>query len=113
MFDFIPKGASPATASGRQRVTAGRILSEWRVRIDPEGGGSTVAILMRDTARPDARPTFEIYRQRWHARSEISTLLTGSGFEIVDWRPAEPGGDDGWLHVVARRTDAPPEARTP
>lgn len=113
MFDFIPRGASSATASGRQRVLTRGILSEWRVRIDPEGRGSSVAILMRDTARPEARPRVEIHRQRWHAPAEIRALLAESGFEILDWRPTEPGGGDGWLHVVARRTAAPAEARTP
>lgn len=102
VLDFIPEGAGKGATGGRQRVRAGGIRSEWRVRIDPEGRGSVVAILLRNGARGEAAPVVEVHRQRWHAPDRVRQLLERFGFDVVDWRPVEPGGSGDWIHVVAR-----------
>lgn len=102
LFDFIPRGANKGATGGTQHVALGPIRSEWRIQIDPQGRGSAVAIIMR---RDDdkAPPLVEVHRQRWHDVEEVKTLLTASGFELLNCRPAEPEGDGNWLHVVARK----------
>lgn len=104
VFDFIPEGAGERMKSGRQRLRFGRVLSEWRVRLDPGGRGSEVAILMRRTDRPELPVQVELHRQRWHPRDEVRALAEAAGFEVIETRPAEMEGGGGWLHVVARRS---------
>lgn len=111
LFDVIPQGANRGAASGRQRVRIGPIHSEWRVQLDPGGRGSAVAILLRNTRFPDRAPAVEIHRQRWHPEAELRGGLAAAGFEVLDWRPAEPGGSNDWVHVVARRRDPGEGAR--
>ncbi|WP_299822762.1 class I SAM-dependent methyltransferase [uncultured Jannaschia sp.] len=107
LFDFIPKGANRGAISGTQCVRIGPILSKWRVRIDPEGRGSAVAIEFahRD---PKVPRLMELHRQRWHSRAFIEKALGETGFAILDIRAAEPNGGDDWLHVVARRAAVAP-----
>lgn len=102
LFDFIPKGANRGVTSSTQNVRIGPIRSEWRVRIDSRGRGSAVAILL-DRDGSDAPPLVEVHRQRWHDLDEVKALLGEAGFDLLDCRPAEPGGSGDWLHVVARR----------
>ncbi|WP_176445297.1 class I SAM-dependent DNA methyltransferase [Maliponia aquimaris] len=109
MFDFIPEGANKGAKSGRQRVRIGDIRSEWRVHLDPEGRGSAVAILMRKGVRGETPVIAEMHRQRWHPADEIRQGLSASGFQILDWRPAEPEGSGDWVHVVARLARGPTE----
>ncbi|MEM7641636.1 MAG: class I SAM-dependent methyltransferase [Pseudomonadota bacterium] len=107
LFDFIPEGANKGATSATQHVRIGPISSDWRVRIDPEGRGSAVAIEFahRD---PNVPRLVELHRQRWHSRSFIEEALHATGFSVLDMRPAEPGGGEDWLHVVARRDAAGP-----
>lgn len=102
LFDFIPEGANKGATSGTQHVRIGPISSDWRVRIDPEGRGSAVAIEFAHED-PEVPRLVELHRQRWHSRAFVEAALRATGFSILDVRPAEPEGGDDWLHVVARR----------
>lgn len=103
LFDFIPQGAAATATEGRQYIRIGKILSEWRIQIDPEGRGSVVTILMRRAGEDNAPVYVERHRQCWHAPDDVRAALAHAGFGLMDWRPAEPGGTMGWVHVVARR----------
>jgi SAM-dependent methyltransferase len=109
MFDFIPNGApSAGPLRGLQRVVLGRFASDWRLVIDPTGRGSRVEIVITKVAEYD-HPRYyrETHEQTWFAESEVISALRESAFEVLEIRPAEPGGRGRWMHCSARLDKKP------